>query len=213
MDTFIKFLQIGSIIILSITGIIALASSYNTPKNSKDTNFKDNNPCYTVLGEFYLKSQLNISITCFILIFIISQFVNNNTIDLNLDKRSEKLTSSDIAGTWKGKSEGDGITLAETIVINSDGTFIERGAGGITGTGSSSLDEIRGSIYFIVEESKPSNDDYGNVVSTDKKYTHGIVFKFQTPYGLRESKYVFIDASTLVPVNTLFMSDVVLKKE
>lgn len=213
MNNWVKYLEIGAIIVLIILGILSLGASYNLPKTSNNQKETDPENCYIIFGELYLKSMLNFSIGCFFLVFTINQFMDNKSSISNFDSRSEKLSPIDVAGTWKGKSDSDGITLAETITINSDGTFVEKGAGGLTGNGSASLDEINGNVEFIIEESKPKNDDYGNSVNSIKTFTHGIIFKMNTPYGLRESKYVFIDNETLVPVSTLFMSDVVLKKQ
>ena len=127
----------------------------------------------------------------------------------NLANRKNKLTLRDVAGTWKGSSEQDGIMLSEKIIIKADGTFLETAYSGINNSGGTEYSKTNGKVELIVREAI-DKDNYGEIIN--KRFLHYIEFKMNTQYGLRTSRYVFESSNRISPSGTFFASDVSLEK-
>jgi hypothetical protein len=128
---------------------------------------------------------------------------------VSLESRSDKLTINYVAGTWRGQSEKDGIVLSETIKINKDGSFEEKGSSGISINGPANLQEfssLKGSISFEIEEVKKEDG------SNQTYFIHGITFNCSTNFGTRSCRYVFVNNNKINPITTFFSSDVSLEK-
>lgn len=147
------------------------------------------------------------------MIFLISCTSNDSFKDLTreqLDHRKEPITIKEVIGTWKGKLESDGYMRSEKIIINDDGTFTEANFVGMVGyDNAEGITNTSGKVSFEVESTIKKND-FGETIDTVR--AHGINFDFQTPYGPRRSRYVFINGNLFIPVETYFASNVTLSR-
>jgi hypothetical protein len=135
----------------------------------------------------------------------------NETTREELDHRKEPISIKEVAGTWTGKIEYDGIMRSEKITINEDGTFTEANFAGMVGhDNAEGITNSSGKVSFVVESTIKKND-FGETIDTVR--AHGINFDFQTPYGSRRSRYVFINGNLFIPVETFFASEVTLSKD
>jgi hypothetical protein len=127
-----------------------------------------------------------------------------------LDQRKEPLTIKEVVGTWTGKIEFDGVMRSEKITINEDGTFNEANFVGMVGyDNAEGVTNNSGKVSFEVESTLKKND-FGETIDTIR--AHVINFDFQTLYGPRRSRYVFINGNLFIPVETYFASKVILSK-
>lgn len=127
-----------------------------------------------------------------------------------LDHRKDLITIKEVVGTWTGILDVDGYRRSEKIIINEDGSFSESNFAGIQGyNNTEGISNSSGRINFVVESNLKKND-FGETIDTIR--VHGINFDFQTPYGPRRSRYVFINGSLIVPVETYFASNINLSR-
>lgn len=101
--------------------------------------------------------------------------------------RSEPLTPSEIAGTYKGDNqEFDLMNSAVKLKLNNDGTYK---ANIYLNGNEMTEDNLSPQVgrYTISIKENINKDNYGNV--TDTWYAHTLECVWESPYGVRVSKY------------------------